>query len=85
MKLISFLAQKIVIIEVMLIVLQVALIYFGITFPILTSFLIYFTPVSIVAFIIYIVSSLLSTKIVQTALGVVFGGIILYYLFKYIM
>ena len=85
MKLLGFLAEKVVIVAVMLIILNIAMIYFGIVFPILTTFLIFLTPISIIAFILYIIFSLLNTKIVQTALGIVLGGVILYYLFKYIL
>ena len=85
MKALEFLAEKIVIVEVMLIMLNIAMLYFGIIFPILTTFLIFLTPIAIIALITYIILSLLNTKIIETALGVVLGGIILYYLYKYIL
>ena len=85
MKTLEFLAEKIVIVEVMLIILNIAMLYFGIIFPILTTFLIFLTPIAIIALIIYIILSLLNTRIIETALGVVLGGIILYYLLKYII
>ena len=85
MKTLEFLAEKIVIVEVMLIILNIAMLYFGIIFPILTTFLIFLTPIAIIALITYIILSLLNTKIIETALGVVLGGIILYYLYKYIL
>ena len=85
MKLLGFLAEKVVIIEVMLIILNVAMFYFGIILPILTTFLILLTPIAIIAFIIYIITALLNSEIVKIALGIVLGGIILYYLYKYIL
>ena len=85
MKFLEFLAEKVVIAEVMLIILNIAMIYFNITLPILTTFLLFLTPIAIISFIIYIILALLNTKIIQTALGIVLGGIILYYLFKYIL
>ena len=85
MKLLTFLAEKIVIIEVMLIILNIIMIYFGINIPVLTLLLLFLTPIAVIAFIAYIILSILNTKIVQTALGVVLGGIILYYLWKYIL
>ena len=85
MKLLMFLAEKVVIIEVMLIILNICLLYFGITLPLLTTFLILLTPISVIALIIYIILALLNTRIIQTALGVLLGGIILYYLIKYIL
>ena len=85
MKLLAFLAEKIVIIEVMLIILNIASYYFGIIIPLLTTILIFLTPIAVIAFILYIILSLLNSKIVQTALGVVLGGIILYYIYKYIL
>ena len=85
MKLLIFLTEKVVIIEVMLIILNMALFYFGITLPLITIFLIFLTPIAIISFILYIILSLLNTKLFQTTLGIVLGGIILYYLIKYIL
>ncbi len=85
MKLLQFLAEKVVIVEVMLIILNVGLLYCGITLPILATFLVVLTPIAVFSFIIYIILALLNSRLVQTALGVVLGGIILYYLFKYIL
>lgn len=86
MKFIRFLLQKIVIVEVMLIILFCAESLFGINIPIVSLIidigLYYLTPISVVAFILYIIVSLLSSKIIETALGVVLGGLILYYLFR---
>jgi len=85
MKTLEFLAEKIVIVEVMLIILNIAMSYFGMNIPLLSTLLTLLTPIAIVAFILYIILSLLNSKIIQTALGVVLGGIILYYLYKYIL
>ena len=88
MKTIRFLLQKIVIVEVMLIILFFAKSLFGISISIVDLIvdtgLTYLTPISIIAFILYIIFSLLSSQLIETILGVVFGGIILYYLFTYV-
>ena len=85
MKILALLAEKVVVIEVMLIILNMAMIYFGFEFSFLSTCLMFLTPVAVIAFILYIILSILNTKIFQTALGVVLGGIILYYLYKYIL
>lgn len=87
MKFIHFLLQKIVIVEVMLIILFCVESLFEINIPIVSLIidtgLYYLTPISVIAFILYIIVSLLSSKIIETALGVVLGGVILYYLFQF--
>lgn len=91
MKALKFILQKIVIVEVMLIVLFLAKRGMNIVVPgidniiemILTTGLTYLTPVAVIALVGYIILSLLSFKIVEIALGVVLGGIILYYLFNH--
>ena len=85
MKLLQFLAEKVVIVEVMLIILNVSMLYFGLSLPLLATFLVFLTPIAVIALILYIILALLNSRLVQTALGVVLGGIILYYLFKYIL
>lgn len=89
MKTIRFLLQKIVIVEVMLIILFFAKSLFGVSISIVDLIvdtgLTYLTPISIIAFILYIIFSLLSSQLIETVLGVVFGGIILYYLFTYVL
>ena len=84
MKTIKFILQKIVIIEVMLIILFFACNLFGVSISIVDTIintgLTYLTPISIIALIGYIILSLLSFKIVEIAIGVVLGGIILYYI-----
>ena len=85
MKLLQFLAEKVVVVEVMLIILNVSMLYFGLSLPLLTTFLVFLTPIAVIALILYIILALLNSRLIQTALGVVLGGIILYYLFKYIL
>ena len=89
MKTLKFLAQKIVIIEVMLIILFFACTLFNVNIDILNSVistsLIYLTPISVIALILYIILSILTSKIIETAIGVALGGLILYYLFNFIL
>lgn len=89
MKTIKFIAQKIVIIEVMLIILYFACTLFsvniGIINTIINTSLIYLTPISVVALILYLILSILSSKIIETALGVALGGLILFYLINYLL
>ena len=86
MKTLKFIAQKIVIVEVMLIILFFAKSLFEISIPIIDSIisigLLYLTPISIGALVLYVILSLLSFKIIEIAFGVVLGGIILYYIFN---
>ena len=87
MKTLRFILQKIVIIEVMLIILYFACSFFEINIPIanliINTGLKYLTPVAIVSLVLYIILSLLSFKIIEIALGVVLGGVILYYFFNH--
>ena len=73
-KTIKFLAEKIVIVEIMLITLFLAGNYFNVTIPYITDFistaLTYLTPISIVAAIIYIICSLLSHEFIKILLAV---------------
>ena len=89
MKIVRFLAEKIIIIELMLFILFFAKSLFAISIPIvdliINKGLQYLTPIAIISLIVYIILSLLSSKLIETALGVVLGGLILYYLFAYIM
>jgi len=68
-KTIKFLSEKIVIVEIMLIILYLAGNYFNVTIPYLTSFiataLTYVTPVAIIALIIYILTSILDKKFIK--------------------
>lgn len=87
MKTLKFVLQKIVIVEVMLIILFFAKNLFGISISIIDLIirtgLKYLTPISIIALMLYIILSLLSFKIIEIALGIVLGGIILYYIFNH--
>ena len=87
MKTIKFILQKILIVEVMLIILYFACNLFGVSIPVIdlivSTGLVYLTPIAIVSLILYVILSLLSLKIVEIVIGVVLGGIILYYIFNY--
>lgn len=89
MKTIKFLLHKIIIIETMLIILYFATSLFNINISIINTIintsLLYLTPISIIALILYIILCILSSKIIETAISIVIGGIILYYLFNYIL
>ena len=89
MKLIKFLLQKIIIVEVMLIILYFACSLFnvdmGIINTIINTSLIYLTPISIIALVLYIIICILSSKIIETIISIVVGGLILYYLVNYII
>lgn len=86
MKTLKFILQKIIIVEVMLIILYFACNYFGVSIPIVNTIITYglkyLTPIAFISLIGYIILCLLNFKIVEIALGIVLGGIILYYLFK---
>lgn len=87
MKTLLFIIKKIIIIEIMLIILYIAKSYFGIDIDILNliidTSLKYLTPIAIVSVIPYIILSILSSKVGEIVLGIVLGGIILYFIFKY--
>ena len=87
MNTIKFILQKIIIVEVMLIILFFAQSIFGVSLPIISTIisfgLTYLTPISIIALILYIILSLLSFKIIEIALSIVLGGLILYYFFNH--
>lgn len=87
MKTIKFILHKIIIIEVMLIILSLVCSFFGVSIPFINTFLEYglkyLTPLAVIAFVGYIILSLLSFKVVEIAVGIVLGGIILYYLFSH--
>lgn len=86
MKLIRFILEKILIVEVMLLILYFAKTFFNIDISIVNLIvdngLKYLTPISIPALILYILTYLLDTKIVKIAIGIALGGIILYYLIR---
>ena len=87
MKTLKFIVQKIIIVEVMLIILYFAKDLFNVSISIfdliIDTGIQYLTPISIIALVIYIICCLLSFKIIEIALGFVLGGINLYYLFNH--
>ena len=89
MKTIRFIVEKIIIVEVMLLILFFAKSWFGVSIPIVDLIihtgLKYLTPLAGISLILYIILSLLSSKIIETALGIIIGGLILYYLLKYLI
>lgn len=89
MKRIRFFLEKIVIVEVMLIILFVAKGWLGVSIPVVDlvvdTSLHYLTPVAVVALVLYIIIELLNHSLIKTVLGVVIGGLILYYLYFYVL
>ncbi len=89
MKTIQVLFQKIVIVEVMFIILFLAKNIFSVSIPIfdlvIDTSLNYLTPFAIISLILYVILSLFSNKLVETILGVVLVGLVLYYFIKYIL
>lgn len=89
MKTLRFILQKIIIVETMLIILYFACSLFNVNISIFNTIintsLTYLTPISIIALVLYIIVCILSSKLVETVIGVVLGGLILYYLFNYIL
>lgn len=87
MKFIKFILQKIIIVEIMLIIIYIAKSYFGVNIGlvnlIVDTSLKYLTPIAILSVIPYFILSILSNRVVETILGVVLGGVILYFIFKY--
>ena len=86
MNTLKFILQKIIIVEVMLIILYFVCNYFDVSIPVISTIITYglkyLTPVAIISLIGYIILCLLNFKIVEIALGIVLGGNILYNLFK---
>ena len=84
MKTLRFILKKIAVIEVMLLVLFFAKNLFGIEISIINYIidtgLKYLTPIAGVALIFYIILSFISSRIIETILGMILGGFILYYL-----
>lgn len=87
MDFIKFILQKIIIVEIMLIIIYIAKSYFGVNIEIVNfivdTSLKYLTPIAILSVIPYFILSILSNRVVETILGVVLGGVILYFIFKY--
>ena len=89
MKTAKFILKKIIIVETMLIILTLAIQFFSINITSILNILItclnYLTPISLISLILYIILSLLTSTLIEVALGIVLGGIILYYLFTNIL
>lgn len=87
MKTIRFILEKIVIVEVMLLILFFAKNLFGVSIPIvdliINTGLKYLTPISIIALVLYVILSILSSKIISTIISIVLAGFIIYYILYY--
>ena len=85
MKPLKFILQKILIVEVMLIILFAVSNFLGISIPIVSNIistcLTYLTPIAVISLILYIILCILSIKFIEIAIGIVLGGIILFYIF----
>lgn len=83
MKMIKFILKKIIIVEVMLIILFFTKNLFGISIPIInliiSTGLKYLTPIAIISCVLYIIISILNFKIVEIAIFLILGALILYY------
>ena len=82
-KLIKFFSEKIVIVEVMLLLLHFVGTYFGVVIPYLTSFLdralVFLTPIAVVALIVFIVFSILDHKLNKMLIVIVLAILIYKY------
>ena len=89
MSTLKFIIKKIIIVEIMMIILLISYTIFNLNIPLIYTFLTtalkYLTPISILSLIPYIFLSILDNQIISTALGIVLGGIILYYLYRFIL
>lgn len=89
MKTLKFILEKIVIIEVMLIILYIACQTFSIDIEILNLIintgLTYLTPIAIFALIGYLILSLLTSKLIGTIISIIAAILIAYYLITYIL
>lgn len=87
MNTVKFVIKKIIVVEVMLFALYFAINYFKINISFISlminTFLKYLTPIAIFALILYFPASILTNKIIETIVGIVAGGIILYFILKY--
>ena len=86
MKIIRFILEKILIVEVILLVLYFAKTFFNVDISIVNLIvdngLKYLTPISVPALVLYFLTYILDLKIVKIAIGIALGGIILYYLIR---
>ena len=82
-KLIKFFSEKIVIVEVMLLLLHFVGTYFGVVIPYLTSFLdralVFLIPIAVVALIVFIVFSILDHKLIKMLIVIVLAILIYKY------
>ena len=89
MKTLKFILEKIVIVEVMLIILYIACQTFSINIEIINliinTSLSHLTPIAIFALIGYLILSLLTSKLIGTILSIVVSILIAYYLITYIL
>lgn len=89
MKTIRFLLGKIIITEIMMLIIYFSInlfkVHINIIDIILNIGLKYLTPIASFCLIPYIILSLFNSKVIDTIIGVVVGGLILYYLFHYIL
>ena len=89
MKTLKFILEKIVIVEVMLIILYIACQTFSINIEIINliinTSLSHLTPIAIFALISYLILSLLTSKLIGTILSIVVSILIAYYLITYIL
>lgn len=89
MKTLKFILEKIVIVEVMLIILYIACQTFSINIEIINliinTSLSHLTPIAIFALIGYLILSLLTSKLIGTIISIIIAILIAYYLITYIL
>lgn len=77
------------IVEVMLILLFFASRLFGVSLPYISSIIdsgvVFLMPIAVVSFVLYFILSIFYSRVFEIVLGIVLGGIILYYLFGYVL
>lgn len=87
MSTIRFILNKILLVEVFLIVLFLANNMLGITIPVVSTIvdvlLVQLTPIAVISLVAYIVLCLISFKIAEIVFGIFLGIVILYYIFNY--
>lgn len=89
MKTIRFILQKIVIVEVMLLLLFFAKELFQVSIPvvdvIISTGLKILTPIAGISLVLYIILSIFSFQFIEFVFEVIVLGVILYYLFRYLL
>ena len=87
MSTIRFILNKILLVEVVLIVLFLVNNMLGITIPVVSTIvdvlLVQLTPIAVISLVAYIVLCLISFKITEIVSGILLGIVILYYIFNY--